>query len=307
MDLLNRRNQRLRDPRCEHVVDLADMRHRVLTGGGLQAHRAARGDQAVHSVAAADLAVISGLGRCRGHREVHDPSRRIVGGIDRDPAARKAMLACEYPCQFFGPALLGMIILEVTEMPSDHCARDGELDRIALPNTHHLDDLPPRRIDAGAVPDVDAAFDGQNQSFQSAQGCMADADRRVVGGGMSARARREKSIVRSCDPVLMSGSETSEFRRANPLLDFVGALDRVNDAVEHDEQSVACYLDDTLRFFAIVGSINARRWVLRRANVPVSSTFMSLIANHVGREYRHEFALNAWHFHKAVPRPKNRI
>jgi hypothetical protein len=62
----------VRNASCQHIVDLADVRYRVLAGGGFQAHRSAGGDQAVASVAAADLAVVPALGRGAGDGEAED-------------------------------------------------------------------------------------------------------------------------------------------------------------------------------------------------------------------------------------------
>src|SRR6266508_436340 len=93
------------------------------------------------------------------------------------------MLDCEFPGQLFDAALFREIVIDVAEVTSDHCAGDNELDRVTPPNAHDLDVLSPRRIDAAPICGVDAAFNGQNESLQRTQRCMADTNRRVVGKG----------------------------------------------------------------------------------------------------------------------------
>jgi hypothetical protein len=57
----NSGTERLGDPLCHDVVDLADMRNRILAGGRFEAHRPTRRDESVHPVA---TAVISGPLEC---------------------------------------------------------------------------------------------------------------------------------------------------------------------------------------------------------------------------------------------------
>ena len=61
----------------------------------------------------------------------------------------------------------------------------------------------------------------------------------------------------------------------HPALDFGGARHGVNDAAELDQHAVTGRLDDAPRFLAMAGSMSSRRWVLRRASVPASSTSIS--------------------------------
>ena len=54
----------------QDVINLADVADGVLARRSLEAHGPARRDQAIDPIAASDLAIVAGLGRCPGHHEV---------------------------------------------------------------------------------------------------------------------------------------------------------------------------------------------------------------------------------------------
>src|SRR3989441_944126 len=74
----------IRDLERQEVVQLPDVRHRIFPGGGLHRHRSVRGDEAAHSVPAADAPIVPVLPGEPRDREVEDPRIVVVACVDVD-------------------------------------------------------------------------------------------------------------------------------------------------------------------------------------------------------------------------------
>ncbi len=88
----------------QQVIDLADMTDWILSGGGFHRHRAAKRDQPIDAIAAADLAPVSALGGCTEHREIHS-IQAVAFAIQRIDLHMDAVEVMQLRLQEFGERL----------------------------------------------------------------------------------------------------------------------------------------------------------------------------------------------------------
>ncbi len=167
-DALRRRHVRetsdevVRDPSRRHVVELADVRDRVLAGRRFERHRPARRHEAVHAVPPPDLPVVTGLGRGAGHRQVKATRRGIVGRGHRDFDRPPEMLAGPLLNGHRQALLLREVVTGALDVGGHERARDRDVRSTLLTYAHHLDvfaRLGALALDRGAV---DPALDVQH-------------------------------------------------------------------------------------------------------------------------------------------------
>ncbi|HVB47221.1 MAG TPA: hypothetical protein VNF69_02400 [Burkholderiales bacterium] len=130
-----------RDAVGGQVVQLADVRDRVLAGGRLEAHRPVGGDQAVQAVAAPDLAVVAGLGGESRDSELEASGRVAVGGVHRDLGAGRSGARKLADARLFAPP-----VPQVRDLPPDQSAGNGEVNAGAAARAHHLDVVADLRV-----------------------------------------------------------------------------------------------------------------------------------------------------------------
>ncbi len=175
------------EPVGEDAVDLPDVAHGVLARGSLERHGTVERDEAVHAVAATDLAGVGALGRRprHGHVDAVEALARLVEGVEHDRhLVERPQPALDLLDELGVESCLELeVVCLASDVTVDERRRDRELELAAAPDAVDLHVLADPRAPPPRIGIVQETLGVEHELLGLRERREAHADGRVVRPG----------------------------------------------------------------------------------------------------------------------------